>query len=64
VGEEIVDAPGKDGNTSTPQQIKRPNPWRRRRKKKMKMMMMMMIFYTSRADKNETIAQLAAVNKN
>jgi hypothetical protein len=34
--EEIVDAPGKDGNASIPEQIKRPNPWRR--KKKMMMM--------------------------
>jgi hypothetical protein len=33
--EEIVDAPGKDGNASMPEQVKRPNPWR-------KMMMMMM----------------------
>jgi hypothetical protein len=33
-GEEIVDAPGKDGNASMPEQVKRPNPWR-------KMMMMM-----------------------
>jgi hypothetical protein len=32
--EEIVDAPGKDGNASMPEQVKRPNPWR-----KMKMMM-------------------------
>jgi len=31
-----VDAPGKDGNSSMPEQVKRPNPWR-------KMMMMMMI---------------------
>jgi hypothetical protein len=35
-GEEIVDAPGKDGNASMPEQVKRPNPWRK--------MMMMMIF--------------------
>jgi hypothetical protein len=34
-GEEIVDALGKDGNTSMPERVKRPNPWR-------KMMMMMM----------------------
>jgi hypothetical protein len=34
--EEIVDAPGNDGNASMPEQVKRPNPWR-------KMMMMMMI---------------------
>jgi hypothetical protein len=34
--EEIVDAPGKDGNASMPEQVKRPNPWR--------MMMMMIIF--------------------
>ena len=33
--EEIVDAPGNDGNASMPEQVKRPNPWR-------KMMMMMM----------------------
>ena len=37
--EEIVDAPGNDGNASMPKQVKRPNPWR----KKKKMMMMMMI---------------------
>ena len=42
---EIVDAPGNDGNASMPEQVKRPNPWRRRKKKKKKkkkMMMMMM----------------------
>jgi len=33
---EMVDAPGKDGNASMPEQVKRPNPWR----KKKKMMMM------------------------
>jgi hypothetical protein len=32
-GEEIVDAPGNDGNALMPEQVKRPNPWR-------KMMMM------------------------
>ena len=37
-GEEIVDAPGKDGNASMPEQVKRPNPWR-------KMMMMMIIVH-------------------
>jgi hypothetical protein len=31
-----VDAPGNDGNASMPEQVKRPNPWK-------KMMMMMMI---------------------
>jgi hypothetical protein len=36
--EEIVDAQGNDGNASMPEQVKRPNPWR----KKMLMMMMMM----------------------
>jgi hypothetical protein len=25
-GEEIVDAPGKDGNASMPEQVRRPNP--------------------------------------
>ena len=34
--EEIVDAPGNDGNVSMPEQVKRPNPW-------MMMMMMMMM---------------------
>jgi hypothetical protein len=34
---EIVDAPGKDGNVSMPEQVKRPNPWRK--------MMMMMNYY-------------------
>jgi hypothetical protein len=27
--EEIVDAPGKDGNASMPEQFKRHNPWRK-----------------------------------
>jgi hypothetical protein len=35
--EEIVDAPGNDGNASMPEQVRRPSPWK---KKKMKMMMM------------------------
>jgi hypothetical protein len=26
--EEIVDAPGNDGNVSMPEQVKRPNQWR------------------------------------
>jgi hypothetical protein len=38
-GEEIVDAPGKDGNASMPEQVKRTNPL-----KKKKMMMMILIF--------------------
>jgi hypothetical protein len=37
--EEIVDALGNDGNASMPEQVNRPNPWR-----KMMMMMMMMLF--------------------
>jgi hypothetical protein len=36
--EEIVDAPGNDGNASMPEQVKRPSPCR----KKMMMLMMMM----------------------
>jgi hypothetical protein len=32
--EEIVDAPGNDGNASMPEQVKRRNPWRRRRRRK------------------------------
>jgi len=35
--EEIVDAPGNDGNASTPEEFKRPNPWR-------KMMMTLMLY--------------------
>jgi len=38
--DEIVDAPGNDGNVSMPEQFKRPNPWR----KKMMMMMMSITF--------------------
>ena len=37
---EIVDDPGKDSNASMPEQVKRPNPWRKM------MMMMMMILIT------------------
>ena len=37
--EETVDAPGNDGNAAMPEQVKRPNPWR-------KMMMMMIIDVT------------------
>jgi hypothetical protein len=37
--EEIVDAPVNDGYASMPEQVKRPNPWR----KIMMMMMMMMM---------------------
>jgi len=33
--EDIVDSPGNNGNASTPEQFKRPNPW-------MKMMMMIL----------------------
>ena len=41
VEEEIVDAIGKDGNASMPEQVNRSNPWR----KMMMMMMMMMMIY-------------------
>ena len=37
--EGIVDVPGNDGNASMPEQVKRPNPWRK--------MMMMMRFEVS-----------------
>ena len=37
--EEIVDAPGKDGNASMPEHVKLPNPWRTKKKKKKKKMM-------------------------
>jgi hypothetical protein len=38
--EEIVDAPRNDGNALLPEQVKRPNAWRRRKKKMMMIMMM------------------------
>jgi len=38
--EEIVDAPGKDGNASMPEQVKRHNPWR----KMMMTMIMIAVF--------------------
>jgi hypothetical protein len=47
--EEIVGAPENVGNTSMPEQVKRPNPWRRKRrrrrkrKKKKKKVMMMVV---------------------
>ena len=41
-GEEIVDAPGNDGNASMPEQVKRPNPWKMKMMVMMIMMMMMM----------------------
>jgi hypothetical protein len=37
--EKNVDAPGNDGNATMPEQVKRPNPWRK--------MMMMMIYVVS-----------------
>ena len=33
--EEIVDAPGNDGKASMPEQVKRPNPWRKNKNKMM-----------------------------
>jgi hypothetical protein len=30
--DEIVDAPGNDGNTSMPEEVKRSNPWRKKKK--------------------------------
>jgi hypothetical protein len=45
--EEIVGAPGNDGNASMPEQVKRSKPWKKKKKKKKKkkmtMMMMMMM---------------------
>ena len=41
--EEIVDAPGNDGNVSLLEQVKRPNVWRKKKKKKKKMMVIMMM---------------------
>jgi len=41
--EETVDAPGNDCNVSIPEQVKRPNPWKKK--------MMMMMFYNRGACK-------------
>jgi hypothetical protein len=41
--EEIVDAPGNDGNASMPEDFKRPNPWRKMMMMMMMIMMMMMM---------------------
>jgi hypothetical protein len=38
-----VDDPGKDGNVSMPEQVKRPNPWRRTRRRRRKTKKMMII---------------------
>jgi hypothetical protein len=42
--EEIVDAPGNDGNALMPEQVKRPNLWRKMMMMMIKMMMMTMKF--------------------
>jgi hypothetical protein len=44
--EEIVDAPGNDGNGLMPEQVKRPNPWRKM------MMMMMVVVVNNNTNKN------------
>ena len=44
--EQTVDALGKDGNASMPEQVKRPNPCKKKNKKMMMMMMTMMMIYT------------------
>ena len=38
-----MDAPGNDGNASMPEQVKRPNPWRKIVLMMMMMMMMMKV---------------------
>jgi hypothetical protein len=44
--EEIVEAPGNDGNPSMPEQVKRPKPWR-------KMMTMLMIHCTCQFEEHK-----------
>jgi len=51
--EEIVDAPGNDGNASMPEQVKRPNPWRK----------MMMTFFDHKIILREHTLFLAKVQK-
>ena len=44
--EEIVDDLGNDGNTSMPEQVNRPNPWKKKRKKKKKICYMYSAVWT------------------
>ena len=48
--EEIVDAPGNDGNASMPEQVKRTNPWR-----KIMMMIMMMNYVFKDLNKGKSV---------
>jgi hypothetical protein len=52
--EEIVDAPGNNGNASMPEQFQRPNPWR----KMMMMMMMMMIVFNNIFPENHAVYEI------
>ena len=52
--EETVDAPGNDGNASMPEQVKRPNPWRK----------MMMIIKAPITIKNKTIMKAHKFKQN
>jgi len=45
----MLDAPGNDGNASMPEQVKRPNPWRK--------MMMMMNYIHHYCCKGAAVAQ-------
>ena len=57
-----MDAPGKDGNASMPEQVKRPNPWMMMMMTMMMMMMMtttMMVMMLVRCRSNKYRAQLA-----
>ena len=40
-----MDAPGNDGNASMPEQVKRPNPWRKMTMMMTTMVMMMMTLH-------------------
>jgi hypothetical protein len=54
-GEEIVDAPGKDGNALMPEQVQRPNPWRN---------MMMTTTKTTMKSDNGSTGKIALAGKN
>jgi hypothetical protein len=56
--EEIVDVPGNDGNESMPEQVKRPNPWRKT------MMMTEPITETSRSLKASIRVETFVFNDN
>ena len=52
--QEIVDAPGNDGNASMPEQVNRPNPWRK---------MMMIVYRMEEQNAKQTEKKMEDVKK-